>query len=79
MDIRLLSRLSYGEKGIIVKIRGQAAVHRYLYKLGLVVGRTISIEKASLTLLEEPIEVRVNSRVLSLEKDVAANIQVKVA
>ncbi len=79
MDVKLLSRLCCGEKGRIVKIRGEVAMHRLLFDLGLVVGRTISVEKTSMTLLGDPIEVRVKTRVLSLEKEVAANIQVEVA
>ena len=79
MSIKLLSKLVHGEKGRIVKIRGEAGMHRYLFELGLVVGRTISIENTSMNPLGDPIEVKVNSSVLSLEKDVAANIQVRVA
>ena len=79
MDVQLLSKLGCGEKGRIVKIRGEAGMHRYLVKLGLVVGRAISIEKTSMTPLGDPIEVRVNGSVLSLEKEVAANIQVEIA
>ena len=79
MSVKLLSKLGHGEKGRIVKIRGEAGMHRYLFELGLVVGRTISIEKTSLTPLGDPIEVRVNGSVLSLEKEIATNIQVEVA
>ena len=79
MGVKLLSKLDCGEKGRIVKIRGEAGMHRYLFELGLVVGRAISVEKTSLTPLGDPIEVKVNSSVLSLEKEVAANIQVEVA
>ena len=79
MGVKQLSKLDSGEKGKIVKIRGEAGMHRYLFELGLVVGRTISVERTSLALLGDPIEVRVNSSILSLEKEVAANIQVEVA
>ena len=79
MSVKLLSRLDSGERGRIVKIRGEAGMHRYLFELGLVVGRVIAVERTSMTLLAAPIEVRVNGSVLSLEKEVAANIQVKVA
>jgi Fe2+ transport system protein FeoA len=79
MGVKLLSKLGCGEKGRIVKIRGEAAMLRLLYDLGLVVGRTISVERTNMTLLNDPIEVRVKARLLSLEKEVAANIQVKVA
>jgi len=79
MDVKVLSKLGCGERGRIVKIRGEVAMHRLLFELGLVVGRTISVEKTSMTLLGDPIEVRVKTRVLSLEKEVASNIQVEVA
>lgn len=68
-----------GEKGRIVKIRGTAGVHRLLFNLGLFVGRNVSVEKNGMALLAKPIEVRVKAHVLSLEKEVADNIQVEVA
>lgn len=79
MGVKLLSKLGCGEKGRIVKIRGEVGMHRYLFELGLVVGRTISIEKTNMILVRDPIEVRVNGSVFSLEREVAANIQVEVA
>jgi len=78
MGVKPLSKLDGGEKGRIVKIRGPAGVHRLLFDLGLFVGRNISVEKNGMALLAEPIEVRVKARVLSLEKEVADNIQVEV-
>ena len=79
MGVQLLSRLDNGEKGRIVKIRGEAGMHRYLFELGLVVGRVIVVEKTNMALLADPIEVRVNGSVLSLEKDIATSIHVEVA
>ena len=79
MSVKLLSNLGIGEKGRIVRIRGEAAVHRLLFDLGLFVGRTVSIEKSGLPLIEEPIEVKVEDSVLSLEKQIAANIHVEIA
>ena len=78
MSVKLLSNLSIGEKGRIVRIRGEAAMHRLLFDLGLFVGRTVSIERSGMPLLEDPIEVRVNESVHSLEKQVAASIHVEV-
>lgn len=78
MGVKLLSKLGHGEKGRIVRIRGEAAIHRFLFDLGLFVGRTISVEKTNMTPLGDPIEVRVRTRVLSLERDLAANIHVEV-
>ena len=71
--------IEQGEKGKIVKIRGAGAMHRYLFEMGLVVGRIIFIEKKDLTPQGDPIEVRVDSSVLELEKEMAANIHVEVA
>jgi Fe2+ transport system protein FeoA len=79
VGVKLLSKLDGGEKGRIVKIRGTAGIHRLLFNLGLFVGRNVSVEKNGMALLAEPIEVRVKARVLSLEKEVADNIQVEVA
>jgi len=79
MSVKLLSNLDIGEKGRIVRIRGEAAMHRLLFDLGLFVGRTVSIEKPSLPLLEDPIEIRTQESVLSLEKQIAASIHVEVA
>ena len=79
MSIKLLSNLGIGERGRIVRIRGEAAMHRLLFDLGLFVGRTISIEKPALPLMEDPIEVRVEESVLSLEKQIASNIHVEIA
>lgn len=76
MTVKLLSKLDHGEKGTIVKIRGAVTTHRYLFERGLFVGRSISIEKANVVPSQTPIEVRVNSSVLYLEKELAANIQV---
>ena len=78
MSVKLLSNLSIGEKGRIVRIRGEAAMHRLLFDLGLFVGRTVSLERSGMPLLEDPIEVRVNESVHSLEKQVAASIHVEV-
>ena len=79
MGVKLLSKLGRGEKGQIVKIRGAVGLHRLLFDLGLFVGRTIAVEKTSLTPVGDPIEVRVNSSVISLDKEVASSIQVKVS
>jgi Fe2+ transport system protein FeoA len=79
MSVKLLSKLGSDEKGRIVKIRGEAGMHRLLFELGLFVGRYISVESTNLPLLGEPIQVRVKERILSLEREIAANIHVKVA
>ena len=78
MAVKLLSKLDRGEKGRIVKTRGEARMHRLLYGLGLFVDHTISAERTSMNLQGDPIELKVKTRILSLEKEVAAN-KVEVA
>ena len=34
MEVKLLSKLGYGEKGKVVRIRGEAPMHRHLFGLG---------------------------------------------
>ncbi len=74
-----LSTLVDGEEGKIIKIRGEAYLHRALLAKGLFIGRRISVNVFDLSPAEDHIKVRVNGSFLSLEKDVAANIQVEVA
>jgi Fe2+ transport system protein FeoA len=78
MKKQILSKLTCGEKGKIVKIRGQAAIHRLLFEQGIVVGRAISIENTGFDLNAEYIEVRLNGSTLSLTRDVASGIQIEI-
>ena len=79
MQGKILSKCNYGEKGKIIKIRGEAAIHRYLFKLGIFVGRQIKFEKINLTPLENSIRVCVNGNTFSLEKEVANNVHVEIS
>ena len=79
MSKKLLSRLDNGEKGRIIKIRGEAGVHRYLFELGLFVGRHISIERINSIPVENFIKVRVNGSTFSLDKALANNIHVEIS
>jgi len=74
-----LNTLTDGEIGKIVKIRGEAALHRTLLAKGLFIGRRISIHAVDLNPMEDHIKVRVNGSFYSLAKEIAANIQVEVA
>jgi len=79
MAAKPLSELGPGEKGRIAKIRGNADLHRRLSGMGLVVGRSISVEATvSATSAADPIEVKVNGHSFLLESDTAAKIQVEL-
>lgn len=79
MKRKQLGSLIDGEKGKIVRIRGEAALYRNLLKMGLFVGRTIYVEAINPAPTASHIDIRINGGFLSLEKDVAANIHVDVA
>lgn len=78
MVVKPLCNLSEGENGKIVQIRGKAAMHRYLYEMGLTVGRSISIKKVETTPLDSSVTVKVGDRISTLGRKLALNIQVKV-
>jgi Fe2+ transport system protein FeoA len=79
MNKKQLSSLVGGEEGKIVKIRGGVSLHRNLLEMGFFIGRRISVDVFDLTPTDNFIKVRVNGSHYSLEKDIAANIQVEVA
>ena len=79
MNVKQLSNLDDGENGRIVKIRGNPGIHRYLFELGLMVGRHIHVEKMGTDSLDNPVKIRLDKNILSLDTEVAANIQVEIA
>jgi Fe2+ transport system protein FeoA len=79
MKKKQLTSLIYGEKGKIVRIRGGAALHRDLMKMGLFVGRTIRIVAVDPEPTAGYMYLQINEGFRSLEKDVAANIHVDIA
>ena len=78
MDVKLLSMLIAGEAGTIIRIRGKTDIHRYLLKLGLTIGRSITIENTGMDLTSRAVVARMGKNILFLDKDIAANINVEV-
>lgn len=72
-----LDTLRPGQKGQITAIKGSGAVHRRLLDMGLVKGSAIEVERVAP--LGDPIEVKIKGYHLSLRKEEAANVIVKVA
>ena len=60
MNVKQLSNLDDGENGRIVKIRGNPGIHRYLFELGLMVGRHIHVEKMGTDSLDNPVKIRLD-------------------
>ncbi len=71
-----LSELSTGQAGVVVKIKGQGALHRRLLDMGLVTGETIKVERAAP--LGDPVEFTLKGYHLSLRKEEADGIIVEV-
>ncbi len=77
MPVKLLSELSCGEKGRIVKIVAIGSIRRRLLDMGLVSGSDIEMERVAP--LGDPIEIKVKGYNLALRRQEAATIQVEVA
>jgi Fe2+ transport system protein FeoA len=76
--IKPLSDLAEGESGKIVRIRGKAAIHRYLYEMRLAVGRRISIKKVETTPLDASVTVEADGKISTLSKNLMLDIRVEV-
>lgn len=71
-----LNQLNPGQAGIIVRVNGQAAARRRLLEMGLVRGETIFVERVAP--LGDPVEFTIKGYHLSLRRQDAANIDVKL-
>jgi len=71
-----LNQLNPGQAGIIVRVNGQAAARRRLLEMGLVRGETIFVERVAP--LGDPVEFTIMGYHLSLRRQDAANIDVKL-
>lgn len=71
-----LNKLKPKQKGKIVALKGSGPVHRRLLDMGLVKGAVIEVQRVAP--LGDPIEVKIKGYNLSLRKDEAKNIIVKV-
>lgn len=74
--VKLLSELLPGEKGTVAKIQGNGPVQRRIIDMGVVVGSKVEVQKYAP--LGDPLEVKVKGFNLSLRKDEAQNIEIKV-
>ena len=78
MNIKLLSRLNIGECGRIIMIRGKAEIHRHLLGLGLMVGRSVAVEKNSVNQRYSPVVVRIGEDTHTLHKRIASHVKVEL-
>ncbi len=73
---KTLNELKVGDKAKIVKLEGAGDVKRRLLDMGVVKGTTVEIER--IAPLGDPIEIKIKGYNLSLRKEEASKIIVKV-
>lgn len=73
---KTLNELKVGDKGEVIRLKGTGAVKRRLLDMGVVKNTIIEVERVAP--LGDPVEVVVKGYNLSLRKDEATNVVVKV-
>lgn len=71
-----LDKLKKGQKGNITYFKGKGNTKRHLIEMGLVKGADIKVER--MAPLGDPIEIKVKGYSLSLRKEEAKNIGIKI-
>ncbi len=71
----LLSEFSVGEKGIVAAVRGEGAIRRRLFDMGITPGAEIYLRKKAP--LGDPIEISLRGYELTLRKAEAAQVEMK--
>ncbi len=73
--MKLLSQMVIGEKSTVLAVRGEGAVRRRLFDMGITPGAEIYLRKKAP--LGDPIEISLRGYELTLRKSEAANVEVK--
>lgn len=73
--MKLLSQLSIGEKGKVKVVRGEGAVRRRLFDMGITPGAEIYLRKKAP--LGDPIEISLRGYELTLRKTEAAQVEME--
>jgi Fe2+ transport system protein FeoA len=76
-NIKYLSNLNEGETGEIIQVRGKPETHRYLYGMGLTMGRSVSVSRVGTTPQDTALTVRAGDKVATIERNMADNIKVQ--
>jgi Fe2+ transport system protein FeoA len=71
----LLSQLKIGEKGVVVAVKGEGAVRRRLFDMGITPGAEVYLRKKAP--LGDPIEIALRGYELTLRKAEAANVEIE--
>ncbi len=73
---KLLSELSVGESGTIVKVAGEGAIRRRLFDMGVTPGADVFLRKKAP--LGDPLELTIRGYELTLRKAEAACVTMEV-
>ena len=73
---KLLSGLSIGEKGRVVKVNGEGAIRRRLFDMGVTPGADVYFRKKAP--LGDPIEISIRGYELTLRKAEASFVEVEL-
>jgi Fe2+ transport system protein FeoA len=73
--MRLLSQLGIGERGVIVAVKGEGAIRRRLFDMGLTPGAEVYLRKKAP--LGDPIEISLRGYELTLRKAEAAHVELE--
>ena len=73
---KLLSELSVGEKGTVLKVNGEGAIRRRLFDMGVTPGADVYFRKKAP--LGDPIEISLRGYELTLRKAEAALVEMEI-
>ena len=73
---KLLSELSVGERGRVVKVNGEGAIRRRLFDMGVTPGADVYFRKKAP--LGDPIEITLRGYELTLRKSEAALVEMEI-
>jgi Fe2+ transport system protein FeoA len=73
--MRILSQLGIGERGVIVAVKGEGAIRRRLFDMGLTPGAEVYLRKKAP--LGDPIEISLRGYELTLRKAEAAHVELE--
>ena len=73
--MKLLSEFSIGERGKVTAVRGEGAIRRRLFDMGITPGAEVYLRKKAP--LGDPIEISIRGYELTLRKTEAAQVDVK--
>lgn len=75
-DVVTLNTVLIGTSGIIVKVNGEGRIRRRLFDMGLTPGAEVFLRKKAP--LGDPLEITLRGYELSLRKDEAQYVEIKV-